>query len=328
MNYSDKFLSELALRWAPVNYQYINLSDKDEHYYTKQDLILPVNFEYYKVDGVDPQISYDTQKVKDRLRSLNINQLTPVGYYSVAITKNHFYILYSFYHADDTFHPNDMEGCLVILERFGNKEELLGMITVAHEKTPKYSYDDNLRLNDGIKSKPRKMFVEDEGGELHPLIQQEAGKHGMYGLGFPLFRIKFWRYIKSIVGLKSNIVVFYPYKPAKKYNQDDLLRYKDTVHYASFYYDLVHILDEKQGLYHRRVKDGKKNSTFDDNGQFHGKAANPPWLWKYDGVNLWDDPALLAEKWLVPSKNRKLFREEVLPSDETKYERKMNGKKN
>lgn len=327
MSYSDKFLDELALRWAPVNYQYINLGGKDDHYYTKQDLILPVNFEYYKVDGVDPEVSYDTQKVIDRLESLKINQLTPVGYYSVAITKNHFYVLYSFYHADDTSHPNDMEGCLIILERFGDKEELLGMITIAHEKMPKYSYDDNLRLSNGVWNKPRKMFVDDEGDELHPLIQQESGKHGMYGLGFPLFRIKAWRYVKSIVGLKSDIVVFYPYMSAKKYDQYNLTRYKGTVHYASFYYDLVHIFNESQGLHHRR-EDGKKNSTFDDNGQFHGKKANPPWLWEHDGINLWEDPAKLADKWFVPNKNRKPFREEVLPSGETKYERKMNGEKN
>ena len=44
---------ELALNWAPINYQYINLSKRRNHYYTKQDLLVPVNMKYYKCNEKD-----------------------------------------------------------------------------------------------------------------------------------------------------------------------------------------------------------------------------------------------------------------------------------
>ena len=162
MSYSEDFIHQLALKWAPINYQYINLRKWKNHYYTKQDLVVPVNMEYYKDNNVDKETSFDTREIRKRLERVEIESLTPAAYYSLAATKNHFYLLYSFYHADDTLHPNDMEGCLLILERNDNEQRLLGMVTIAHGTRPKYSWNDNLLLNDGRQSDARKMFVEDE----------------------------------------------------------------------------------------------------------------------------------------------------------------------
>jgi len=247
MSYSDDFIRKLVLKWAPINYQYINLSGWKNHYYTKQDLIVPVNLEYYKCNEKDKEKSYDTRDMKERLKCVKIDALTPAAYYSFAATKNHFYLLYSFYHADDTFlfyfgHPNDMEGCLVILEKPEKgqlKPKLLGMITIAHGMRPKYSFDDNLLLNDGKQSEVDPMFVEEEGENKHPIIQQESGKHGLYGLGYPWVLTQIWRWFKNIFGFKSNIIVYFPYKPAKPYCITDLKRFKGTTHYATFYYDLI-----------------------------------------------------------------------------------------
>ena len=325
MSYSDDFIRKLAMKWAPINYQYINLSKYHDYYYTKQDLIVPVNLEYYKQNTVDPNISYDTTDMRKRLKRVKIEALTPAAYYSFAATKNHFYLLYSFYHADDTSHPNDMEGCLIILERNDEHQKLLGMVTIAHGYRPKYSYEGNLLPNEGIKNKVDPMYVETEDEHIHPIIQQESGKHGLYGLGFPWILTKIWRWFKNIFWLKSDIIVYFPYKPAQSYRIEDLIRFKNTTHYATFYYDLIDILDKNDGLTHRRVKCGKeKNTTFNIYGKFHGDAANPPWLWEHDGVYLWDDPALLAEKWFVPYDGGKPFRDELSPtSGPISYERKM-----
>ena len=333
MSYSDDFIRQLALNWAPINYQYINLRGWKDYYYTKQDLLVPVNMEYYKCNEKDKEKSYDTKNMRKRLECVKIDALTPAAYYSFAATKNHFYLLYSFYHADDTSHPNDMEGCLVILERSDSKQKLLGMVTIAHGKRPKYSFNNNLFLNNGKQSKVDPMFVEDEGQNKHPLIQQESGKHGLYGLGHPWKLTQIWRWLKNIFGFKSDIIVYFPYKPAKPYCITDLIRFKGTTHYATFYYDLIDILkdldDEKnKGFFHRRVGKGNKNNTFMENEKFYGNAANPPWLWEYGGIKLWDDPASLADKWFVPSKGGKPFRDESSSTGKIKYERMMNGENN
>jgi len=167
----------------------------------------------------------------------------------------------------------------------------------------------------------------------HPIIQQESGKHGLYGLGYPWKLTQIWRWLKNIFGFKSDIIVYFPYKPAKPYCITDLIRFKGTTHYATFYYDLIDILkdpdDEKnKGFFHRRVGKGNKNNTFMENEKFYGNAANPPWLWEYGGIKLWDDPASLADKWFVPSKGGKPFRDESSSTGKIKYERMMNGENN
>ncbi len=281
---------QLASRWAPINYQYINQSNCVNNFLKKMDIIVRVKMDCYQ-SRKDTEKCWKTKNMKASLEETKIEDLTPIAYYSVAQTQNHLYLLYSFFHAYDTPHPNDMEGCLVILERNETGNELLGMITTAHHKTPAYSYDNRLRLKDGCPAE--KLLVEEEGDELHPLIQQESGKHGMYALGEDTpTEIKIWRTFKIVFGQYQDKMVYY-YGVAKKYDPVYLKRYKNTPHYPSFYYDLVYIHDKKDGLYHR--KKTQPNSTFDSDGKFYGGAANPPWLWEGNGISLWDNPAGLAD---------------------------------
>jgi len=292
---------------APINYQYINQSSFADSYLTKMDLIVPINMDCYGKKK-NTEECWNTKNARERLKNTDIQMLTPVSYYSIAQTQNHTYILYSFYHADDTTHPNDMEGCLVILER-GDMHKLLGMITVAHHKTPAYSYEKRLTLEDG--SKAERLLVEEEEDRQHPLIQQESGKHGMYALGKDTPpEIKIWRTLKIVFGQYQDKIVYYP-GMATQYDYEYLKQYRGTPHYPTFYYDLIYIHDANDGLYQR--KKSQPNSTFESNGQFHGGAANPPWLWKKDDISLWDSPAKLASS---------IFRTKSKQFD-TKYEIRM-----
>ena len=72
--------------------------------------------------------------------------MTPVAYYSIAITKTHYFILYAFYHADDDNHPNDLEGCLLIIEKNDIRPKLIGMITVSHYDFVPYSFDNRTKI--------------------------------------------------------------------------------------------------------------------------------------------------------------------------------------
>ncbi len=140
----DGLYSNLVLKWAPINYQFIRLDSENNNYNLKKDLVVPVYLQYYKSNnGVDLESRWDTQNIRERLRGVEIEQLVPVVYYAVAETESHYYILYSFYHADDDTHPSDMEGCLVLLEKLEMSELLLGIITVAHYDLWRYPYKGN-----------------------------------------------------------------------------------------------------------------------------------------------------------------------------------------
>ena len=71
----------------------------------------------------------------------------------------------------------------------------------------------------------------------------------------------------------------------------------------------------------------RPNSTFQENGQFHRGAANPPWLWKELRLNnqnknevglIWHDPVKLINRLLKPGEGRKDF--------SSKYIRHMDGR--
>jgi len=209
---------KLALKWAPINYQYVIL-DKDKikksdlshdiqadlSYDTKRDLLVPINLdgfsntckcgymkhehaEFSKTQTISknkskkhgpcleyspkyntPEDAWDTRNMRNRLKTILSRNLIPVAYYSIASTTNYFYILYSFFHADDEKHQNDMEGCLVIIERDcanENNDRLVGMLTVSHIFFPRYVYKDRLDFDptgffarlDEIKGKSPKEF--------------------------------------------------------------------------------------------------------------------------------------------------------------------------
>jgi len=367
---NKKEYKKLALKWAPIHYQYIKLSTKTEKNVpleTKTDLLVPVNLdaflnpckcghhfkEHHDLKSADsegfckPRFSneiekcdckkfrpkydtikdaWDTKNIRKRLEKTPIRNLTPVVYYSIATTNSYFFILYSFYHANDEKHPNDMEGCLLILQRKEEKQELVGMMTVAHVVFPRYVYKDRLnfnknrffefvssekKLNKKLKNDLKKRFnitgtqgvmeADDEEKSSRALTQQESQGHGLYALGENIwwpFRIG--RKIKSIFGY-LDFVVYYPGNKAKAHEINQLIRYKGMPHPTSLYYELIDIHDETNGLCHRIPSKGKQNSTFLENGKFHGDKASPPWLWveEIDGSKLtfWDNPAELAERW-------------------------------
>ena len=242
---------KLAIKWAPIHYQYIIIdydeNTKTVGPRTKRDLIVPVNLDgyaktcicnyrkdehqnleknhpenYEKNHGKKPcdkftakysdsEKEWSTENIRNKLKKIHVNNLVPTVYYSVAATNHYFYILYSFYHADDEKHPNDMEGCLVIVERNGEdqkKDRLLGMLTVSHIYFPRYVYDNRLDFDsekflgivssdDDVTQKRAKeikkrlnilgtqgnMEVDEENDSTRPLTQQETQGHGFYALG-------------------------------------------------------------------------------------------------------------------------------------------------
>jgi len=328
IQHDNSFYSKLALKWAPINYQYIRLDTYNNYYNIKKDLIVPVNLEYYKKNKEDDTEScWDTQNIRERLRDIKIEQLIPVVYYSIAETESHYFILYSFYHADDDTHPNDMEGCLVLLEKQDYAELLLGVITIAHYDFWKYAYKYNLQYKSGREfTKKEQLEADDELESKRPLIQQEKGKHGLYALGTRInFGTKILRWLSSLLNIHPDVIVLYPNDRAAYYNIENITKGKDTPYDPSFYYELVDILDRMEGLWERW--ESKPNSTFDKGGKFHGGSANPPWLWK-EGYRsnsiesdelgiMWLDPVKLATKLFKPGDNRKDFSQ--------KYLRKMDG---
>jgi hypothetical protein len=260
---------------------------------------------------------WNTEHVRNRLEHTDIAHLTPTAYYSVAETDNHFFILYSFYHADDLTHPNDMEGCLIILEKqTEDKELLLGMITIAHYDFWYYTYKNRLSVKDGIITSGEFEIDEEFDGHGHPLIQQEQGKHGLYALGTHIaWFTKLTRWFLSVINLMPDIIVYYPNNIPSKYLIENLTKGKRTPYDPAFYYELVDILDEEKGLWKKWLD--KPNETFDKDGKFYGCSANPPWQWKPRlGIEkdiqsklelMWIDPQQLAYENFNPRKNGKEF---------------------
>jgi len=121
-------------------------------------------------------------------------------------------------------------------------------MTVAHNKIPKYAYQNNLAQKNGENIK--KLLVEYEEDEIHPLVEQESGKHGMYGLGISSStEIKVWRTLKIVFGQYQDKIVYFPGGKAKPYDIEQLKQYVGTPHYPTFYYDLVYIHDNKEDLF-------------------------------------------------------------------------------
>lgn len=352
---------ELALRWAPVNYQYINLDETSAYlnktvdypdgkgsgfFKIKQDLLCQVDF---TLSDNDPQ-RWNTSNVIDRLNNAEFSDLIPTVYYSIAETEKHFFILYSFYHANDSTHPNDMEGCLIILEKKDNKQLLLGMITIAHYDFWYYTYKKNLTVREGIQTSGQLEIDEEFDGRGHPLIQQEEGKHGLYALGTHIewFTKLLWWFL-SVIDMSPDIIVYYPHETkASKYSFENLTKGKKMPYNPSFYYKLVDILDKEYGLWERwNKREQRKNDyTFDECGKFYGGAANPPWLWKpADAKSLWEsiltkikkllhlknkekpEPTKITEIWTDP---QQLVSDNFIPGEgmakfDSKYLRHMDG---
>ena len=351
---------DLALKWAPINYQFIKLNDTIQNHgredlppETKRDLIVPINLDGYTktckcgfmkhdhkkpVDKnrkyvldksklqkhacsefiskyTQPEDAWDTHNRRETLEDTLTENLLPVAYYSIATTTHYFYILYSFYHADDKKHPNDMEGCLVIIQR-GKKDRLVGMLTVSHLFFPRYVYKERIQFQSTIFDKRReeikkaikekkmkfdigngslstriknieqrlkvlgligKMEADEENESVRALIQQETEGHGLYALGGKIAWPFSWlRKISQFIN-KIDIIVYYPSTKAYPYRINDLYRYKGMPHLTSIYYELVdvHSADDFVGFWDLR----DSSNVFTKDGSFHGEDAKPPWKW-------------------------------------------------
>lgn len=321
-------LLNLALSYAPINYQYVSL--KNDDYQTKLDLLCAVNFGCYGA-SYSRQDCWNTRMARKRLREADFPGLTPVAYYSIAITETHYFLLYAFYHADTETHPNDLNGCMVILEKTDTKPLLLGMITIGAQDFMPYTFGSRLI----VKSRPAwqrhfGMDVEETLGGDHPLTQQGRGHHAMYGLD-PDNRVATgFKAMKALWSKREDIIMYRPATIASTYTRSGLYKAKNWLYRPTFNYELVDILDPKNGLYNRylEAKNNGGNETFREDGSFHNDEtvgnATGPWLWK-QGVmvggevtgDMWEDPATLAAS---------IFETTSKPFS-TKYLKKMMDKK-
>lgn len=264
------FYSDLAYRWAPINYQHVNLA------YPRRDMLCSINY-----DG-DWITSNNRKNIVDF-------DLIPVAYYATAETGTHYYILYCYYHADDLTHENDLEGCLLIVSK--EDEELLAMITVAHWNF--YSYVLEGRLKAGRESIDGKLYVEKYDGKEHPMIRQERNKHGLYAWrGAP-----WWMFWEPRDSKRSTGIRYVPSDEASMADIDNIGSFKDT----ECGYVLIDILDENQGFWGRR----DDPLTFMSWGIFNSStrgSANAPWVWDdFDDSlkvgTIFLDPATIAQKY-------------------------------
>jgi hypothetical protein len=152
--------SNLAYRWAPIHYQYANKTN------VRRDMLCSVNF-----DG-----DWDTSNNRKHLYDYS-SSLIPVVYYATAETGTHYYIMYCFYHADDMTHENDLEGCLLVIEK---EERLQAMVTIAHFDF--FSYAVRNGLNGGVETLDGELYVEEFNGVDHPMTMQEQNNGGVRGV--------------------------------------------------------------------------------------------------------------------------------------------------
>ena len=235
--------------------------------------------------------------------------MTPVAYYSIAITKTHYFILYAFYHADDDNHPNDLEGCLLIIKKNDIRPQLIGMITVSHYDFVPYFFDNRTKIKQALfwQSEMKGLYETEKNGD-NVLIQQTNGKHALYGLSGDLSLLDYLKRKLKTTSSDLGTVVYYPSTKAERYDLSYLKQFGETPHYPTQYYELVDILDSQNGLFDRYL-DAKRhggNHTFTEEGSFHNSEnphilANGPWVWEpkeiFDTIDkgaMWKDPAKLA----------------------------------
>ena len=304
---------EIARRWAPIHYQYIDQKNLG------RDLICKVNFDS----------DWDTSNNRENSKRISKNPenllptLVPTVYFSVADTPNHYFLLYSFYHADDKKHENDLEGCLLIVEKgdSANKDRLMGMITIAHLFFHKYSYKNRLETKIGSTEYMPAEIEDDE--IVRPLVEQEKADHGLYALSRRDF---FGRIFFLINGTPwYDIVACYPPNNRKQeiepYEVERFSEVKETPHFPTFYYQLIDMTGP-QGLWNQRSNpDTFKDSRGIFNTRIKGEA-HAPWYWdtKFDSLppgSIWTEPARLVYEYFEVIKGKPII------YDKNKYEKFM-----
>jgi hypothetical protein len=253
---NDEFYSDLAYRWAPVHYQYVNPTN------VRRDMLCSVDY-----DG-----DWDTSN--NRIHLSEDYNLIPVVYYATAETSTHYYVMYCFYHADDATHENDLEGCLLIIEK---EDRLLGMISIAHFDF--YSFVVGDRLQAGLETIDGELPIEIFNGEDHPMTKQHIDKHPLFAWGSTSWMLPWVHDSKDKLGIR--------YYPAKEtFTQDEFKI--DSINKTDFPYVLVDILGS-EGFWDKRKR--VPNPTFKERGIFNSStagSAHAPWLWS-DKNWPWDD---------------------------------------
>ncbi|RMF31509.1 MAG: hypothetical protein D6752_02125, partial [Candidatus Nitrosothermus koennekii] len=206
-------------------------------------------------------------------------------YYSIAETSTHYYILYCFYHADDLTHENDLEGCLLILDK---EEKVLGMITVAHWNF--YSYSNDLKANQ--ETIDGRLYFEELDNNKNVMIKQEKDKHGLYAWrGAPWYYFWLDKDRKDATG-----ICYYPSTSAIMPDEHNITNFTET----RYGYILIDITSD-EGFWHRRLD----KETFREFGVFNASTrstANAPWIWDdFDDRllpgTIFFDPAVITKKY-------------------------------
>lgn len=280
---------KLALRHAPVLHQKVNELNPRGDYITRVDLggdwnDIINNWEYVQDTG---------------------NALEAAGYYSVAETTTHYFILYSFYHGQDWYdgtsvaakirkkfdeHLHDMEGALaVVTKRPGRAadERVDAFVTISHfhffcyanwlKTDRKPLFDDEWR--DRVRG-----FAEDVDGNIWPVLDGERYRFSLYaqsrGHGIRGDRKK-W-------GLEKTYIRYLP--SLTRAEDPDTKEYavgKKRYRYKDIRYRLIDV-HEPNGLWANRSNPNVFQAN--DNGQDafvepgpgrkpRAGSANPPWGW-------------------------------------------------
>jgi hypothetical protein len=274
---SNSYYQQLALRWAPVHYQDVDVTGCGSMS-GRGDYITNVNYD------------------NDWITSNNWNNIEPNkgfapkghSYYSVVETGTHYFIIYSFFHPRDwteycvaniDYHENDLEGLLTVVKKSTANDgygELQGIVTTVHANF--YSYvPKGSPLQGNQENVDGELKFESYNNQLHPMTAQECQGHAL----------KAWPYAKiNGDGLKYLPTLDVAEIPANNYDLD--VKYK-----------LVDIF-ETGGMWERRFD----AQSFKDNGRSFLRTvgsggANTPWGWD-DGDDLpgvgelATDPARLA----------------------------------
>lgn len=164
----------LALRWAPVHYQDVDQTG-GHALGGASDYIAAYDFDG-NVNGRD---NWDnTGNPAFPLRG--------VGYYSVAETSTHWFLVYLFFHPRDwsdfffdNEHENDAEGVLLTVQRDGTTfGRLQSAVTVAH--TDFFSYvPSGGSWRSGAESVDGTLQMQTLADGAHPVTAQEAKGHGL-----------------------------------------------------------------------------------------------------------------------------------------------------
>ena len=230
-------------------------------------------YDPFMLCSVDYDRDWDTSNNRKNLSE--DYDLIPVVYYATAETRTHYYIMYCFYHADDATHENDLEGCLLIVDK---EDRLLGMISVAHFDFFSFVVDN--RLQKGTETIDGELHTEIFEGKEHPMTKQHIDKHPLFAWGNTSWMLPWTHDSKDRLGIR-----YYPAEQA--YVQDEFE--VDSLNKTYFPYVLVDLLGPS-GFWDKR--DPKlNNSTFRSWGTFNSStpgSAHAPWIWS-DSIWPWDE---------------------------------------